>query len=121
MSTELPTNESLPTEPVKERPDPDGYAAKEKTLDAEHGQEPHPDPTHMGQAAWDAVLEGLPDYLEHSFGGLAKAKKDAKDFIDEHFDTKDYVAREPLLRKLASAGDLPSGETLGEKVKRVLG
>ena len=102
------TNEDLKLAPVDLTPEP------------EHGQTHVVDPEHNGPAAWNGFMEGTPKLLQKAFSGYTGARSDAQKQLSTNFTTKDYETRAPLLSKYAASGDIPSGQTLRERIRGLL-
>lgn len=88
--------------------------------------------THAGDAAAiDGKLEGkgsqeeflkdTPTLLGRAFDGYEPSRKGDLSFIAQHFSTKDFESRSPLLRKYAEKGNVPTDATLSERVRNITG
>ena len=106
-SSALENNESSMLRPVKLEPDAAGV---------QHTA-PHPDPAHMGEAAWNAFTTDGPKMLDKAFPGFADASKKDKAFIHENFSSRSFESRAPQLRKYAEAGVIPSDASLAERTR----
>lgn len=108
-TTQVPDNESSMRAPVELQ---------------DHGEpvkEPIPNEAYHGRAALDEVVKTTKGLLTHAFDSFPGSASKDKSFISEYFDTKDYESHSPLLRKYAEAGHVPSGESLTERTKRLVG
>lgn len=109
-SSSLENNEASMKRPVQLEPDAEGVRHPEH----------HPDPGHNGEAAWQEFITGGPKLLGKAFDEFSSSSKKDKAFINEHFATRNYEARSPLLRKYAEAGLVPSGASLREQTRGLL-
>jgi len=97
--------------------------ARMKKLEELHEGTPRTpmDPEKPTRAAWNEFLNDSPKLLGKAFDGFESSAKEDKSFVNQHFSTKDYASRSPLLRKYASAGHVPSGDTLAQRVLDLTG
>jgi hypothetical protein len=78
-------------------------------------------PNFPDEGAQAEFLSDNPKMLEEVFDRFKHTAEKDKSFIDAYFSTKEYDSRSPLLRKYTAAGHVASGETLGSRVRSLLG
>lgn len=109
-SAALEDNAASMKRPVELTPSAEGVCLAETS----------PDPAPNGAAAWQEFITGGPKLLDKAFDEFGSSAKKDKAFIHEHFSSRSYEARSPLLRKYAEAGLVPSGASLSERTRGLL-
>lgn len=72
------------------------------------------------EACFMELAKGQNAVLPKVFGEFSSSSSKDKSFIHEHFSSRDYQSRSPLLRKHAQAGLCASDRTLAEQARGLL-
>lgn len=75
------------------------------------------DQSLRGSRPWEDLAWKNREVLRQAFHDFDRSAALDKFLIDQLFETKDYEAHSPLLRRAVSSGSIPSPKTLLERTK----
>lgn len=88
---------------------------------AEGYKQPEDGKQEVTEGVWESYVRDNPTLLSENFKNHQTASQQMKSDVGKYLDTKNYETRQPLLRKYASDGLIPSPDTLREKMAAVFG